>query len=91
MTTYGLTNQENVVWLHTGERVFYSPKHSSLVSGHIQPPIGRHRSCFLGSTMAETWRQLPPSTAKIENEWSYTSTVPYASKECKKTAWLDFM
>jgi len=69
MTTYGLTNQEIMVWLHTGARVFSSPKHSGLASGHIQPPIGRHRSCFLGSTVSDVWRQSITSIYCQDKEW----------------------
>ena len=48
-------------------------KKSRLVLGFIQTVLLLVPRFFSGSKLAGAWRPLTPSSAKAENEWSYTS------------------
>jgi hypothetical protein len=61
-----------------------SLKTSRLVLGPTQPPIQ-----WVPGTLSPGVKQMgceahrsPPSSAKVKNEWSYTSTPPYAFMAC---------
>ena len=58
------------------ENIFF-PEASRPALGPTKPPIQRSRVCFPGVKRAGPEDiNLHPSSAEVENEWSFTSTLP---------------
>jgi hypothetical protein len=65
------------------KRVFSSPKHPNYLWGPLNPIFNGYWGSLLGAK--QPWSEVnhsPASSAKVKNEWSYTSTPP----DCLK-AW----
>jgi len=67
----------------TGKRFFSIPKHSDRLWGTLIRLFIMYRGHLPGKKRPERAHHLSPSNADVTNEWSYTTTPPYALMQYK--------